>query len=921
MGEYQIWVLVVVVVLSILDAVVKKAKKRGLGLPEGDEPSGAGEVEQERPRPVPGPDGAQRFPGPVAAPGPETARPGPRDLTRRGPQPRPQPSTTAPRSAGKRQSAFDILVPPEIRKELEDLVSGGKAETGRRPPSPTRASGPGEPSGSSAPPDPGSLPLPSEASASPTLGFPGDGGYQPGESPVSDRAHGPRPVEVRSRSPRPLEARAKASRREHRPTAPATAHTPRPATGPRTGIASQLGFGTTAGLRRVVVAREILGAPVALREDGRGTHPGGANPPAAPLAPGPPDTTCEETDSSPAAEVTAGPRSTSAPSAGDSASRPNATKRPRPPINAPGKRPGKLPPPPPQTPRPPHVRRPELRCREVRPSRWEVGVALPDNSDRPKMLHDGNQLTPSGDFCPLDDLGGRITTGDGRDTLLAVALPLIFKTSKSWKGVGRRVGRVTAGYFLVIVPASWKRNDPPPVDPADVTVPGYRAHYVYSNGRDTDPVVFAGHDPLPTANARDILEGSTVFDDSDKGLLYTGECPELKSPGDFEWVVVGEEGNPQGWRCRFEPHQRRMRDVMGGREGWFFVRLYDANGDLLVSTDFRYAERLAQIQLNNFPYSENTILLPEPTGHAPAHLTLVDVSGELILKLVLPQNKEADGVRVTPGGVPIEVSLPRLWWRRLDNEDHGPWCDSPFRWTIDEFNTRAANGTKIRVSAPSSVSAVICGFHHDDRRYNRVGKYIDIPLDEFLDSDALDPELRDRRPLSISCRNLFSDVPLVHLLDGMGGHAEQRQDDAPEDHSREEGHPFTFRGDCADFLIRHYQKDSLPSWKEAISDDFIALKPMSTPLPEPKSWVWAYLASKGYVGVGIVKETEQNPGGNPDGTTRIPVQWRDTVSDGDAYEAKGLMIPANVVPVCGGEWGRMTIDALKLRFKKWDSHA
>ena len=276
MGEYQIWVLVVVVVLSILDAVVKKAKKRGLGLPEGDEPSGAGagEVEQERPRPVPGPDGAQRFPGPVAAPGPETARPGPRDSTRRGPQPRPQPSTAAPRSAGKRQSAFDILVPPEIRKELEDLVSGGKAETGRRPPSPTRASGPGEPTGSSAP-GPPSFPVPGHAREA-------SGGWD--ATPERDRA--PRPVEVRSRTPTP-DVRSRDSRLDATPRAapgpapqtsgdrlspepppmlPGADYVPTPDARPPN--ANEMGFGTVAGLRRLVVAREVLGPPVALRDDG-----------------------------------------------------------------------------------------------------------------------------------------------------------------------------------------------------------------------------------------------------------------------------------------------------------------------------------------------------------------------------------------------------------------------------------------------------------------------------------------------------------------------------------------------------------------------------------------------------------------------------------------------------------------------------
>ena len=243
--DLQILVIVVVVVLSILDAVMKKAKKRGMELPQSDEPSGASEVGRGRPLPVPGPDAASG------------------------------PSTASPPSAGKRQSALDILVPPEIRKELEDLVSGGGPRTGQPTPPPTQASGSGEFSGASAQSGPRSLPLPGEPME--TSG--------PPWAPTPERSRAPRPAEVRSRAPRPVEVWSRESRLEPvARTAPSSVGEGRddrpvrlpasvgadyaPSPEGRAPDPSQLGLDTVTGLRRLVVAREVLGPPVALRDEG-----------------------------------------------------------------------------------------------------------------------------------------------------------------------------------------------------------------------------------------------------------------------------------------------------------------------------------------------------------------------------------------------------------------------------------------------------------------------------------------------------------------------------------------------------------------------------------------------------------------------------------------------------------------------------
>lgn len=274
MGEYQIWVIVVVVVLSILDAMMKKARKRGAGLPEGDGPLSEGSVgdgsvavEREDAEPVGGP--APR------APSQPRPRPGPQPQ----PWPQPQPSTAGQSPPEKRPSAFDVLVPPEVRKELEDILSGGGGQhTGQGAPSPT-ASGPSGASGSRSAPVPGT-PVPDSAPHEPDDPWhrepddpwrePDDPWHEPGEpsqrAPLPKRSRVPRPIEVRSRAPRSVEARTREPAHVRADSPPAPAH--RPPEPDRLGFGTVgLGFGTINGLRRVVVAREVLGPPVAMRDE------------------------------------------------------------------------------------------------------------------------------------------------------------------------------------------------------------------------------------------------------------------------------------------------------------------------------------------------------------------------------------------------------------------------------------------------------------------------------------------------------------------------------------------------------------------------------------------------------------------------------------------------------------------------------
>ncbi len=921
--DLQILVIVVVVVLSILDAVMKKAKKRGLELPQSDEPAATSEVEQGHPPPVPGPDAASR------------------------------PSTAGPPSAGRRQSALDILVPPEIRKELEDLVSGGGPRAGQTTSPPTQASGSGELSGTSMPSDRRSLPAPSEASASSTADPSWEKEGSLGEWLAPDHGRSAPQVEVRSRVPRPLNVHAPEPRPERR-AVPSVPTTPGSPARPHPPLASRLGFSTMSDLRRNIVAREILGAPVALRDDGQWRGEAGSRPLATPLVPPP---TSPEPPSSPPSTP----------------SDPPTPKPPQPeseddktPISVGGKR------------RDPHkpsdetpanrerlsgFRRPELRCRETSDSHWEVVVDLPNAPSLPKILLDGQQLPTSDRCCPLPSLDRNIVAVlDGGSTveLLTPGLPLIFKTAKHWKSGGRRVGRVTRGYFVVIVPEGWRREGPPPpVAPTKATAPGYQAHYEYWDGRSNDRVRFAGHD-LPMANDIEILKGSTLFDDDlDHGPLFVGDPPRLTNSNAFAWAMVGEEGVPDGWRCRFKPSKHQLADLLEGREGWFFVRLYDANVALQASTDFRYSRCLAQIHVNNQAYSGTTILLPAETGHDLTRLAFIDRTGSPVnpwYSRLQPTvvdaiaDKHADDVRVelrSPAGrIPVRVQLPRLWWRLVGDDTEHDWQSTAFRWVPQEYHRLAEIGTTICLDMPRHVPDVSCGFDGDTtRRYRRSKSgYFEIPLDEFLDEldDFFDEhaphvESRDRIALGVTSNLVSRNVPIVHVHrepveNGPMDYNEPMDIPRSEDDDHEfvaveqrppPPDPITQR-DCEEFLVCHCDSHDFHSWEEARSNGVVNIPyltrfPMG--LPSPGSRLWVCLSGRGYVGVGIVANRNRGQPQRPatkDGpwTTEVPVDWYDTLPETKMLFGPEIMLVSAVVPIRNdGPKCRETVEALKTGLK------
>ena len=289
-----------------------------------------------------------------------------------------------------------------------------------------------------------------------------------------------------------------------------------------------------------------------------------------------------------------------------------------------------------------------------------AGVVVRGAADR-HATGTGREFAPPEftDVAVIEDEGG----GRPERVPLYVDEPMVFRLGADWQGEGRKVGGVGSGHFIVIAPTGWTRLGDAPVDPEPCVDGGYRAHYFFGSRGDARRV--AGFEERSVSSTVIALDGDRVFDDSDQGEMFVGKPPVLEAPG-MAVARVGEEGK-DGWGETFGLNQRSLADVLAGREGWFFVRVYrEGAGVEADSVHFRYMARLREIRLDGEAYAPDTVLLPRLRGHATVDVEIVwdggggavvavttDGSQELACDgghLASPADREAGQLRIKVAG-------------------------------------------------------------------------------------------------------------------------------------------------------------------------------------------------------------------------------------------------------------------------------
>ena len=276
--------------------------------------------------------------------------------------------------------------------------------------------------------------------------------------------------------------------------------------------------------------------------------------------------------------------------------------------------------------------RPGLVCRK-RPStrQLEVLLSADDECNIKEVRHHGQRLNAVGGEYSLDSLTGCLSVdykGRAPDQIpLFDGSPMIFRSGNHWRGDARKVCGITSGHYIVIAPKEWVRRGLTPVEREECTDAKFMAHFFYlkRNEPAEDVGGFDKYDGALTQSGFNLI-GESVFDDSEDGKLFVGDVPKLHPASKVVWARVGEEGedSERVWKgANFKPVEESLAAVLNGRQGRFFIRVYDADTKLLDSGEFRYLRDLREIRINGEPYTANTLLAPPLAGHPPAKLQFV----------------------------------------------------------------------------------------------------------------------------------------------------------------------------------------------------------------------------------------------------------------------------------------------------------
>lgn len=365
---------------------------------------------------------------------------------------------------------------------------------------------------------------------------------------------------------------------------------------------------------------------------------------------------------------------------------------------------------------------------------------------------------------------------------------LLFKLTGQNLNQGRRVKSPSSGPYLVIAPNDWKRDEllagPPPVMPESTSLVGYQAHFFdLERGGDQE---IAFHLPdgrrrvLKAKAPRFDLVGNRIEDASEHmGPLFGKGPPRIRALDAQAWqevstVVIGEEGRGRRkWRTEFRPDPDKMEqdlpsEVADRKGGWYFLRFYDRDGDLIESMDFRFLSVLKEIRVH-----QPSRFLPEE-GHGPVCVEFVHEAGCAVQPsnssarsvqieyrddrtiLSIPPDPTCDEARWLVGqhdGPHVEVTIlvERLWWA-VGEEGNPPseWKDRPLTLLHGDFAATSKKALWLRLPRHRWVDKVFVGFEQSKaRKYPVKGmdRTVAIALRDF--GDAIEASRVGRFPFKL----------------------------------------------------------------------------------------------------------------------------------------------------------------------------
>lgn len=421
--------------------------------------------------------------------------------------------------------------------------------------------------------------------------------------------------------------------------------------------------------------------------------------------------------------------------------------------------------------------RPELICRKDASSwQWEVILHVDDECQIKVVYQDGVVLDKSNYEYRILSLSSPLRiafeSGEEEELPLFDGTPLIFKLRSGWKENGRKTSSIEKGHFIVFAPKKWERTGHVPIEARFCTDKAFKAHYFFGeNNYSEEDIGGFSQCALPTKSIFE-LTGQCVYDDSDSGELFVGDPPRLKSSQDIAWVRIGEE-KKGGWKGEnFNPSEQSIADILGNREGHFFIRVYDNKPRHLDSGEFRYLHDLKEVLVNGQPYDKNMLLVPPSTGYPTINVSFISKNNTTLHpvlmhdtqhtkmqenNLIVEAHPNGDSISCklesNTGSVDLKLNLPRVWWK-ITSGKPDEWHDTPLAMTRQEFRKHANINSTIELRLPRQIRSVGVGFNDDlERKYPRSVEQdgVSFRMKDFSDYSQIDQRLMEDTMFKINC--------------------------------------------------------------------------------------------------------------------------------------------------------------------------
>ncbi len=421
--------------------------------------------------------------------------------------------------------------------------------------------------------------------------------------------------------------------------------------------------------------------------------------------------------------------------------------------------------------------------------RWIVGIEVPEELETLSVAQNEEHLdqdTTDESRYRLRHAEGvvKVTWAVGQKDIPVVTAErnyLIFKMRKDWKGLGRLVRHPTTGYYLAIVPPGWKRDEeasgPASVAPESVQLDGYKAHFFYQEQDGNMAIGFITTNEqrirVESGSPHFQLVGREIDDASEyMGPLFGEQPPRIQTLDKKGWndvgvIVVGEEGSSRNrWRTQFIPQvdvkEHKLPEEIADRHGgWYFLRIYDNDDNLIESMDFRFMMALNDIHMEKpdclpgtsgyndviVQFLHKTDCKPELMDEDIQHALEIHLeSGKTIVTIPPKPNCDKTHWILRGGDAEVEatVLVERIWWA-LEVAKITPtdWVDKPITLSRKDFTATTEKALWMRFPHLRFVRKISLGFDRSKSRNYQVEveeKEIAIPLRDFCDAQEIEKQ-------------------------------------------------------------------------------------------------------------------------------------------------------------------------------------